>query len=248
MASRGRREPLPGQTVGPRGPGPGSLVRVLPVPLHPFAALRLLVPHPDGDVELRTGDLEGLVELAAVAARGVHAPDLQPFANPWTDCDPAERARRTLRWQLAGWGGWTPQEWRLDFVVRRGGVVVGTQSLEATEFPVLREVVTGSWLGLEHQGRGTGPLMRAAVLQLAFEGLAAECARSDAYLDNPRSLAVSRRLGYREDGRRRTVRGGRPAVQQRLRLDAADWAARPRPEVVVEGLAPAREALLPAGT
>lgn len=218
---------------------------MLPVDLHPFADLRLVVPHPDGDVDLRTGDLEGLVELAAVAARGVHAPDAMPFANPWTDCEPVERARRTLRWQLSGWGGWSPEEWRLDFVVRRGGVVVGTQSLEASAFPVLREVVTGSWLGLEHQGRGTGPLMRAAVLQLAFEGLGAVCARSDAYLDNPRSLAVSRRLGYREDGLRRTARAGSAAVLQRLRLDASDWAAGARREVHVEGLETAREALSP---
>ncbi|WP_432541495.1 GNAT family N-acetyltransferase [Kineococcus sp. SYSU DK002] len=216
---------------------------MLPTDLHPFAALRVLAPHPDGDVELRTGDLDGLVALAAVAARGVHADGEQPFAHPWTDCDPAERARRTLRWHLAGWGGWTPQDWRLDVVVRRGGVVVGTQSLEATGFGVLREVVTGSWLGLEHQGRGTGTPMRAAVLHLAFAGLGAVSARSEAYLDNPRSLGVSRRLGYRDDGRQRTVRAGRAAVQQRFRLDAADWAATPRPRVRLDGLDATRRAL-----
>ena len=222
---------------------------VLPVELHPFAGLRLLVPDPGGDpggdVELRTGDLEGLVELAAVAARGVHDPGSSPFSVPWADCDPAERARRTLRWHLLGWGGWSPQRWRLDFVVRRGGTVVGTQSLEAADFPVLGEVVTGSWLGREHQGRGTGPLMRTAVLHLAFEGLGATGARSEAFLDNPRSLAVSRRLGYREDGRQLAVRDGVRAVQQRLRLDAADWSARRRPPVLVEGLEAVREAMLP---
>lgn len=218
---------------------------MLPVELHPFAGLRLLVPHPGGDVELRTGDVEGLVELAAVAARGVHDPGPSPFSAPWADCEPAERARRTLRWHLLGWAGWSPQDWRLDFVVRRGGAVVGTQSLEARDFPVLGEVVTGSWLGREHQGRGTGALMRAAVLHLAFDGLGAVCARSEAFLDNPRSLAVSRRLGYRDDGQRAVVRDGVRAVQQRLRLDAADRAARERPEVLVEGLVPVREALLP---
>lgn len=217
--------------------------------LHPFAALRLHVPHPDGDVELRAGHLGDVVELARVAAAGVHEPDLMPFANPWTDCDPGERARRTFRWQVLGWGSWTPQDWRLDFVVRRGGVVVGTQSVEAQDFGVLREVTTGSWLGVAHQGRGTGPLMRAAVLHLAFAGLGAVCARSDAYLDNPRSLAVSRRLGYREDGQRRLVRAGRPAVLQRLRMDRSDWVdgnARDRPRVHVTGLEPVLEALLPA--
>jgi hypothetical protein len=56
---------------------------------------------------------------------------------------------------------------------------------------------------------------------------------------------VSRRLGHREDGRRPAVRDGVRAVQQRLRLDAGDWTARPRPPVLVEGLEPVREALLP---
>jgi RimJ/RimL family protein N-acetyltransferase len=214
---------------------------VLPVDLHPFAALRVLVP--EADLELRTGDLQGLVDLAAVAARGVHAPDAAPFSVPWTDCDPAERARRTFRWHLSGWGSWTPQRWQLDFVVRRSGTVVGTQSLEATDFRELREVVTGSWLGLEHQGRGTGRLMRAAALHLAFEGLRATSARSDAFVDNPRSLGVSRALGYRDDGLTRVLRQDTPSVLQRLRLDVGDWATRERPRVLLEGLEPAREAL-----
>lgn len=217
--------------------------------LHPFTALRLHVPDPSGDpagdLELRAGHLQDVVELARVAADGVHAPGLSPFSTPWTDCDPAERARRTFRWQVLGWGSWTPQDWRLDLVVRRGGVVVGTQSLEAKDFGVLREVTTGSWLGLAHQGRGTGPLMRAAVLHLAFAGLGAVCARSEAYLDNPRSLAVSRRLGYREDGQRRVVRAGRPAVLQQLRMDVAEWNGAARPRVHVRGLEPVLAALLP---
>ncbi|NAZ78141.1 GNAT family N-acetyltransferase, partial [Kineococcus sp. T13] len=196
--------------------------------------------------ELRTGDVGALVELAELAARGVHADDRMPFAVPWTRCEPAERARRTLRWHLLGWASWTPQEWRLDFVVHRDGVVVGTQSLESSGSPLLREVVTGSWLGLEHQGRGTGRLARAAVLHLAFAGLGVLSARSEAFVDNPASLAVSRALGYRDDGRSRAVREGRVVEQQRLRLDAADWAARPRPQVRLEGLEAVRAALLPA--
>ncbi|MEZ0493815.1 GNAT family N-acetyltransferase [Kineococcus sp. TBRC 1896] len=216
---------------------------MLPVDLHPFAALRLTVPHPEGDVELRAGDLEGVVELSRVAAAGVHADDAMPFAFPWTDCAPDERARRTFRWQLGGWASWTPQDWRLDFVVRRAGVVVGTQSLEARDFRVLREVSTGSWLGRGHQARGTGTLMRTAVLHLAFAGLGAALARSDAFLDNPASLGVSRRLGYRDDGLRTLVRQGVPARTQRLRLDVADWRARARPGVRVEGLEPVLAAL-----
>ncbi len=39
--------------------------------------------------------------------------------------------------------------------------------------------------------------MRAAVLHLAFAGLEAEYADSDAFTDNAASLGVSRKLGYR---------------------------------------------------
>jgi len=57
-------------------------------------------------------------------------------------------------------------------------------------------VSTGSWLGMRHQGKGFGTEMRAAILMLAFDHLGAKTARSSAFTDNPRSLAVSRRLGY----------------------------------------------------
>ena len=41
--------------------------------------------------------------------------------------------------------------------------------------------------------------MRAAVLHLAFDGLGARRAVSDAFEDNPGWLGVSRKLGYRDD-------------------------------------------------
>jgi len=41
---------------------------------------------------------------------------------------------------------------------------------------------------------------RAAVLQLAFQGLGAQQAVSAAFEGNPASLRVSRKLGYRDDG------------------------------------------------
>lgn len=221
---------------------------MLPVDLLPFADLRLLVADPSGDrsqdVELRAGDLDGVVALARVAADGILPVGRPtPFAGDWADCAPDERARRVFRWQLAGWGSWKRESWTLDFVVRRGGVVVGTQSLEARDFAVRREVGTGSWLGLAHQGRGTGRLMRAAVLQLAFGHLGALSAVSTAFADNPASQAVSRRLGYREDGHETRDREGSRAVLQRFRLDADDWT--PRADVLVEGVGPVVEALVP---
>ena len=81
-------------------------------------------------------------------------------------------------------------------MVRRGGVLVGLQELMAKDFAVTRTVETGSWLGAAHQGDGIGTEMREAVLQFAFDHLKATRADSGAFVDNPRSLRVSEKLGY----------------------------------------------------
>ena len=100
---------------------------------------------------------------------------------------------------------------------------------------------------MSYQGRGLGTEMRAAVLGLAFDHLGAERARSEAFTDNPASLGVSRRLGYREDGSRTVVVRGRPRQQTRLLLHRADFQAhRPAWTPTVTGLDACR-ALLGAG-
>jgi RimJ/RimL family protein N-acetyltransferase len=101
-------------------------------------------------------------------------------------------------------------------------------------------VDTGSWLGLAHQGRGYGTEMRAAVLHLAFEGLGAVDARTDAFEDNAASYGVSRRLGYLDDGIERLVVRDKPIVSRRMRLDRAGWAAARTVPVTIEGLEPCR--------
>jgi RimJ/RimL family protein N-acetyltransferase len=200
----------------------------------PLAGLWLETPR----LHLRTPGEADLDALATVAARGVHDPEVQPFAVPWTDASPAERARGTLQYQWRQRGTWTPERWNLELVVVRDDVVVGTQSMSARDFAVLREVSTGSWLGIEHQGQGIGTEMRAAVLHLAFAGLRARFACSTAFTDNPASLGVSRKLGYSADGIELNVVRGQPAVTQRLRLDAGAWRANQRVPVAVHGLEP----------
>jgi RimJ/RimL family protein N-acetyltransferase len=189
-------------------------------------------------LELRLPSMEQLVAVGEVAAEGVHDPDYMPFMTPWTDQEPLERARSTMRWRWRAWGSWTPEDWTLDFVVLCEGTVVGTQDLMGREFAALREVATGSWLGHKHQGKGIGTEMRAAVLHLAFEGLGAQTAVSSAWSDNKASLGVSRKLGYTHDGVRRVMRRGRPAIDQRLRLDRATWQAKRTIPVEIEGLEP----------
>lgn len=62
-------------------------------------------------------------------------------------------------------------------------------------------------LGLEHHGHGIGTAMRQVICAFAFDSLDAEEITSCAFADNPASQAVSRKVGYRENGRRRVKRG-----------------------------------------
>jgi RimJ/RimL family protein N-acetyltransferase len=205
--------------------------------LWPLAGLRVRTPR----LELQVPCDSDLCDLAGLAALGVHDPKVQPFGFPWTDVPPAERARSVLQFHWRQRGAWKPEKWSLDLVVVQNGTVVGTQGIGAHDFAVLREVSTGSWLGLAYQGQGIGTEMRAAVLHLAFEGLRARYALSGAFTDNAASLGVSRKLGYTDDGIELHVRRGRPAQVRRLRIDRAAWQAAHSIPVTIEGL----EACLP---
>jgi RimJ/RimL family protein N-acetyltransferase len=124
----------------------------------------------------------------------------------------------------------------LPFLVREGQTVVGVQDLRSKDFSITREIETGSWLGRKYQGKGIGKEMRAAVLHFAFEGLGAQRANSGAFEDNPASLAVSRALGYVENGDGIIVRRGKPARHIRLLLTRQAWESRPRNDIKVFGL------------
>lgn len=198
----------------------------------PLFGLRVVTPT----LELRYADDHDLSALAEAAAAGIHDPSDMPFLTPWSDVGPAERARSVLQWSWRQRAEQTPECWHLTLVVVVEGRVVGTQDLRGEHFPALREVETGSWLGLAHQNRGIGTEMRSAVLHLAFAGLGAGCATTAAFADNARSLAVSRRLGYADDGTRWVVRRGRPAEEFRFRLTREQWEQRQRTDVHVHGL------------
>ncbi len=200
----------------------------------PLYQLRLQTPR----LELRLPTDRDLADLADLAAAGVHDPDEQPFAVPWTDAAPAERGRSTIQYHWSKRAEWKPDKWSLDLVVVHEGAVVGTQGMSASDFAILREVATGSWLGQAHHGQGIGTEMRAAVLHLAFAGLGALYATSGAFTDNMASQAVSRKLGYIDDGMERYVRRGQPATTQRLRLDLETWQVTRTVPVTIVGLEP----------
>lgn len=198
----------------------------------PLYGLRLRTPR----LELRLPDLGLLEELSSVAAHGVHDPDRMPFSVPWTDGTPDEVGRAAFQHLLGTVAGWSAQDWTLGLAVLHEGKVIGRQDLMGRWFGVRREAETGSWLGLPYQGQGFGTEMRAAVLHLAFAGLGARYAVSAAMCDNPRSLGVSRRLGYTDDGLQTEVVRGAPVDLRRLRLDRARWEEHRRVDVSVKGL------------
>jgi RimJ/RimL family protein N-acetyltransferase len=177
-----------------------------------------LVLRPPGD-----GDFPALLD--AIDA-GIHDPEVMPFSHPWTDADQQSRRRGAVQFWWRTRASWSPDDWHLPFAVLHLGHPVGVQELFATQFPVLQEVGTGSWLTRPLQGQGFGKEMRAAVLQLAFEGLGAVVARSGAFVDNPASAAVSRSLGYRENGRGREAPRGEPKVMVNFELTREDWLSR----------------------
>lgn len=203
----------------------------------PLMGLRLTI----GDVELRLPDDQELAQLADVAARGVHAPGDRPFLNAWTDGTPAEAARRFVQRHWGHRAEWTPQRWELELAVFHDGRPVGCQGMWASDFATVREVTTGSWLGMEHHGQGIGTRMRGAVLGLAFAGLGSEFAMSMSFEDNHAPLGVSRKFGYRPDGITRDALHGKVMVSRRLRLSRQDWESGNPEPVMITGLDPCRE-------
>jgi RimJ/RimL family protein N-acetyltransferase len=136
---------------------------------------------------------------------------------------------------------WRHESWVLPFTVLRDGVPLGVQALEGKDFAVRRVVDSYSWLLTSARGQGVGKQMRTAVLELAFRGLGAAYAISEAYADNAASLGVSRALGYGANGFGIEKRddGSGPVRMEHVVLPAGDW--RPPWPVEISGL----EACLP---
>ncbi|MFD8596643.1 GNAT family N-acetyltransferase [Kitasatospora sp. NPDC059646] len=203
----------------------------------PLAGLSVRTPR----LELRLPTEPELAELADVAARGVVVPGTRPFRSDWAYETPVERARSVLRAHWRSQADWAPDAWALPLVVFDDGRPVGVQSLRAGDFAIRREILSGSWLGIDHHGRGLGTEARAAMLHLAFAGLGTESAISASFADNAASIAVSRKLGYLPDGVERDNRHGEFALTRRFRLDRADWEPTRRADIGLAGLAPCAE-------
>jgi RimJ/RimL family protein N-acetyltransferase len=196
-----------------------------------------------GPVELRGLGDDDLARLADLAAEGIHPADRMPFYHPWTDVEPELLRRQFVQYHWRCRADFSPTSWELNLGVWHEGTLVGSQGFSTRDYLVTRTGETGSWLGAAHQGQGIGTMMRRAMCAFVFDHLGAEEVTSGAFTDNPASLAVSRKVGYRPDGQKRLRRReGELAVNQRLVLRPEDLIRGDSP-VTVEGAAPFRRSI-----
>jgi RimJ/RimL family protein N-acetyltransferase len=200
--------------------------------LWPLFALRIRSER----LVLRLPTDDDLVGLCALARAGIHPANEMPFGIAWSTLpSPAfERGFLQHHWGLRA--TWSPEAWMLNLMIEHEGQPIGSQSIRGDQFAVMRTVDTGSWLGIEHQGKGFGREMREAVLALAFDGLGGLIATTEAFLDNAASNGVSRSLGYAENGRGSLAPEGVARETRRFRMTLEDWRSRPRGPVGFEGL------------
>lgn len=201
-----------------------------------------------GPIELRGITDADLVTLGEIAGRGVHDPGRMPFTYPWTDADPAELPLNFAQYHWRTRAEFGPDEWVLNLGVWHEGTLVGVQGLDTKKYVVTRTGETGSWLSLEHQGRGLGTAMRQVMCAFVFDHLDAVEITSGAFTDNPASLGVSRKVGYRENGVvRRERRPGELATTVELLLGPEDLVRGEHPLEVVGVAAFRRSIGLDAG-
>jgi RimJ/RimL family protein N-acetyltransferase len=209
------------------------------------------MPHtyPPLNIEVRTprltllGATDDLLErLVPIVQAGVVEPGQMPFDDPMSLYE--DSPQREWKWLRAIWAGRAradPQWWRLYFVVMADGRPVGMQDLIGTDFASLGTVSTFSWLQPSSRRRGFGTEMRVAILHLAFAGLNAREASSEAFTDNPASNSVSKALGYEPNGTTWATRRGNPAMLAAWKLTRKRWEQSQRDDIQLTGV----EACLP---
>lgn len=203
----------------------------------PLFGLRLRTER----LELRLPTDDDLLALIDVARAGIHGPDEMPFASTWSTLPSPAFERGYLTYHWANRSGWAPESWEIGLAASFDGQLIGMQGMHARSFASSRTVHTGSWVGRAFQGRGLGKEMRLAALALAFDGLGAHLAETEAFVDNAASNAVSRALGYEDNGFGSLSPNGVPRETQRFRMTAQNWRSRTRPPVTIEGLEACRE-------
>jgi RimJ/RimL family protein N-acetyltransferase len=193
-----------------------------------------------GPLSLRPMREADVPRVAELVADGIHAEGAQPFLMPWNLSE--TQPRESLQFYYRTWAAFSPESWMLLMAVERDGVLVGAQDMKTEKFAVVRHGETGSWLALPHQGRGTGTLMRQAILTFAFDHLGAVEMRSGAWVDNPNSHRVSEKCGYVACGYELMERQGERVRHDHLVVTEQTF-VRPPFGVVVTGVEEFRRAI-----
>ena len=216
---------------------PGTVAPSPLEPAWPLFGLRIRSER----LVLRLPTDDDLPAMLALAKQGIHPPEEMPFGVAWTDETGSAFDRGYLQHHWRWRGSWRVDEWWLNLMVEFEGAPIGAQTISGEQFLLHRTVDSGSWLGQAFQGRGFGKEMRSAVLSFAFDALGARVATSSAFLDNAASNAVSRSLGYVDDGHGALAPRGVSRETQRFRMTGEIWRSRPRPPVAIEGFEACRE-------
>ena len=164
-------------------------------------------------------------------------------AEPWPFDDPmsfyADSPEREWQWLRGIWAGRarvSPDSRRLYFAVLVDGETGRHAGPHRHELQAVRHGVQLLVAGPRQPRTGLGKEMRAAILQLAFAGLDAREAGSDAFLDTEASNRVSRGLGYEPNGTDWDTRRGEPARIQRWRLTRDAWERVRRDDIELTGV------------
>jgi RimJ/RimL family protein N-acetyltransferase len=206
--------------------------------IFPLLGLRIVA----GPVELRaiTDDLIG--PLTDLALEGIHGADEMPFTVPWSIEGPKVLPLNAAKYYWGKRTEFSPATWSADMATFWEGNLVGAQGIFSSNFLVTKTAETGSWLGRGFQGRGIGTAMRQVICAFGFDALGAELMVSGAFADNEASRAVSRKVGYEDQGWSRVERLGQPVTMNRFVL-APESFLRFEHDNVVEGLAPFRRSI-----
>src|SRR5258708_12171824 len=113
----------------------------------PLFDLRLTTPR----LQLRLPTEELTDQLIDTILDGVHDPDRMPLAVPWTRVPREQLPFNTLSYLWRELAGFKRDDWALPLAVVVDETAIGVQALMAKDFPITRQVESGSWLGLRYQ-------------------------------------------------------------------------------------------------
>ena len=196
--------------VPPGPPRPGGV----PAPPNPFAE-RARLSHRLSVRPLEAGDAEELYALSD--ANRAYLAEFMPWAAGQTFAASRAHVDYSQRRQAANNG--------FDCAILRDDRIVGCVGYHSVSWQH-RSTSIGYWLAESEQGRGTMTLAARALVDHAFAVWDLNRVEIAAAVDNARSRAVARRLGFTEEGTRRQAErvGSRYLDHVVHSMLASEWA------------------------